>query len=159
MKETQEGCLSFSIKVFLHFLSAEKLAAACRKDFFDELKRPLSRSFLFSFTFRVGRFFIGPAQQIVHAGAEIIRQPVRQFQRKGPLSPLIFGVQALVTQHIFRHLLLFQIPVLPQFPDTKLHNITRVRYILVHIVLLHYWTICPKIFKRWLKCQTIKRCI
>ena len=108
-------------------------------------KRPRKRSCLFTFKFRVGCVLIGSPQQIINAGFKLVRQPVRQFQRKRPLSPLIFGVQALVAQHVFRHLLLFQIPVFPQIPDTQLHNITRVQYILVHIVLFHYWTICPKI--------------
>ena len=40
-QETQEGCLSFSIKVFQNFLSAEKLAKAVEKNFSTALGLPL----------------------------------------------------------------------------------------------------------------------
>ena len=40
-KETQEGCLSFSIKVFQNFLSAEKLVEAVEKNFSTALGLPL----------------------------------------------------------------------------------------------------------------------
>jgi len=37
VKETQEGCLSRSISLFLRTFQFVKTEAACRKDFFDKL--------------------------------------------------------------------------------------------------------------------------
>jgi len=38
VKETQEGCLSRSVSLFLRTFKFVKTEAACRKDFFDKLK-------------------------------------------------------------------------------------------------------------------------
>ena len=40
VKETQEGCLSRSISLFLRTFKFVKTESACRKDFFDKLSSP-----------------------------------------------------------------------------------------------------------------------
>jgi len=44
VKETQEGCLSRSISLFLRTIQFVKTEAACRKDFFDKLAPPGTRT-------------------------------------------------------------------------------------------------------------------
>ena len=64
---------------------------------------------------------MGEAHQIVQADMVIFREPYRQLQRKRAFSPLIFGVEGLVTQEKPGNLPLGQVSVLPQIPNPQIH--------------------------------------
>jgi len=61
---------------------------------------------VFSFRFGIWLPLVRPAQEIVHAGAEVIGQAVCKSQGKLALSPFIFRIKALVAKKILCHLFL-----------------------------------------------------
>ena len=44
------------------------------------------------------------------------------FQGKRPEAPLVFGIKRLIALQEIGHLLLGQVGILPQIPDTEIHG-------------------------------------
>ena len=106
--------------------------------------------------FRIGLFHIGAAYQVIQTDMVVLRQLDSQFQRQRPLSPLILGVERLVTNQVFRQLALFQICIFPQVANPQIHIHHQSKHTAGQIVLLTFWTICPKVIAEVIKMPDYK---
>ena len=70
----------------------------------------------------VGLPHIGQAQEIVHAGVKILRQRGENMDGHVQSTQLIIGIGRLVDVQQLRHVLLRQVPVLPQPPQMVQHE-------------------------------------
>ena len=76
-----------------------------------------------------------------------------------PLAALIFGIERLIAQQVFRNILLRIIMIFAEIANPKPHTITQQKYSKGHIVLLTFRTICPKVYTGVIVCLIIKKCI
>ena len=66
----------------------------------------------------VGRFDIGAAEKIIHADVVVVRQIVQDAHGDVQPPQLVVGIRCLVDLEHFGQILLLQVPVFPQVPES-----------------------------------------
>ena len=65
---------------------------------------------------------IAEAGKIVQGNLIKLSQTDSGLQRQRPKAPLVFGIKRLIALQEIGHLLLGQVGILPQIPDTEIHG-------------------------------------
>lgn len=65
---------------------------------------------------------IAKAGEIVQRNLIKLSQADSDLQRQWPKAPFIFGIKRLIALQEIGHLLLSQVGILPQIPDTEIHG-------------------------------------
>lgn len=78
----------------------------------------------------VGRFDIGSAEEIIHADLIVVRQAVEDAHGDVQSAKLVVGICGLMDLEHFGQILLFQVPVFPQVPESVCVHFNHPRFIM-----------------------------
>lgn len=87
--------------------------------------------------------FVAATDQIVKTDVIIVGQFDCKIERQYSFPALILGIKGLIAQEDFGNLLLCQVSIFAQVPDSEIHHHHQSYYNKGQIVLLTFWTICP----------------